>query len=175
MTPLVLVVLAVIWVVVLVPPALRARAESRPADSISAFHRQLGVLSQARPRWGRQPLALASLPSTNRRSQDWFDSQPRSVRSARPSAAAHQSTQKRRRDVFVTLIVAMAATLLLGFVPFLRVMWAVNAVIDGLFVAYVALLIHYRNVAAERDMKVRFLPTPQPKLEPAFLMRRSAN
>ena len=38
---MVLVVLAVVWAVVLIPPWLRSRAEGRPGDSIGAFHRQL--------------------------------------------------------------------------------------------------------------------------------------
>jgi hypothetical protein len=48
-----------------------------------------------------------------------------------------------------------------------------NLLADALLVGYVALLIRQRNLAAERDMKVRFLPR-SPLAEPAFL-RRSAN
>jgi len=55
-----------------------------------------------------------------------------------------------------------------------------NVVSDVLLVAYVALLVHQRNAAAERDMKVRFLPQTA-RLDPALLraepalLRRSAN
>jgi hypothetical protein len=38
-------------------------------------------------------------------------------------------------------------------------MLLVHVVIDVLFVAYIALLIRMRNVAAERDMKLTFLPS----------------
>ncbi len=56
----------------------------------------------------------------------------------------------------------------------------VHVVTDVLLVAYVALLVHQRNMVAERDMKVRFLPQAH-RLDPALLraepalLRRSAN
>jgi hypothetical protein len=43
---LVLFILAVIWAAVLLPPYLQNRSESRPADSISSFQRQLSVLER---------------------------------------------------------------------------------------------------------------------------------
>ena len=55
----------------------------------------------------------------------------------------------------------------------MRVMLAVNIAVDVLLGAYVALLIRQRNLAAEREMKVRFLPGPR-AVEPA-LLRRSVN
>ena len=51
MTPLVLVILAVMWVLVLVPPLLRSRTDGRPNHSISSFQRQLRTLQ----RTGRSP------------------------------------------------------------------------------------------------------------------------
>ena len=42
-------VLAVVWAVVLIPQYLRNRAESRPADSIGTFAKQLAVLERACP------------------------------------------------------------------------------------------------------------------------------
>jgi hypothetical protein len=54
----------------------------------------------------------------------------------------------------------------------------VHLLVDFMFVAYVALLVHMRNQAAEREMKVHFLPgqlaarRPEPA---ALLLRRSAN
>jgi hypothetical protein len=50
----------------------------------------------------------------------------------------------------------------------------VHLALDVAFVAYLALLVRVRNLAAERELKVRYLPTmanPQPQL----LLRRSAN
>ena len=74
----------------------------------------------------------------------------------------------------------VVATLALGVFLGTGLVWAAHLVADVILVAYVALLIHQRNVAAERDMKVRFLPQAH-RLDPALLraepalLRRSAN
>jgi uncharacterized protein (DUF58 family) len=102
------------------------------------------------------------------------------VRTATAPSAARSRTIRRRRDVLSALIVAVLATLVLGLLPAFRVMLVAHVVADVLLVAYVALLVHQRNVAAEREMKVRFLPQAR-RLEPAMLraepalLRRSAN
>ena len=82
---------------------------------------------------------------------------------------------KRRRDIFVGLLVAMAGSLVLGFLPQLRALWAVHVALDLVFAAYVGLLVYLRNLAAEREMKVRFLPTAGAQPEPALLYRRSGS
>ena len=48
-TLLVLVILAVTWAAVLLPPWLRGRHHDRPSDSIHSFRRQLSVLERATP------------------------------------------------------------------------------------------------------------------------------
>jgi hypothetical protein len=53
----------------------------------------------------------------------------------------------------------MVGSFLLGMVRGLHIMLYVNVLFDLLFVAYVALLIRMRNLAAEREMKLTFLPT----------------
>jgi len=189
-TLLVLVVLAIIWVAVLVPPALRARAEGRPGDSVSAFRRQLVVLRRTSPHasrsmaaeWGRAR-GYGSGPSapvtslTARRAQatrQVVGHSSRAVGTTRVGlSAARSRTLRRRRDVFTALVGAAAVTLLLGLVPGLRVLLLVHLVVDALLAAYVALLIRQRGLAAEREMKVRFLPESR-LLEPVAL-RRSVN
>jgi hypothetical protein len=47
-------------------------------------------------------------------------------------------------------------------IPSLSVMWMVNVAVDVLFVGYVALLVRMRNLAAEREMKLTFLPGARP-------------
>ena len=168
---MVFVILAVVWAAVLVPPYLRSRAEARPADSIGHFRRQLATLQRTGPR--------ADLPLTG-----IFAAAPRHTppvpvaahRSARALAAHVRSTpraraQRRRREVVAALLTAMGLTLGLAFLPGLRVMWLVHVVFDVLFGLYVVLLLRMRNLAAEREMKVRFLPGVP--VEPA-LLRRSA-
>ncbi len=104
----------------------------------------------------------------------------RGVRSPSPVSAARSRTIRRRRDVLTALLVASVATLALGLLFSMGIMLVAHVVADILLVAYVALLVHQRNVAAERDMKVRFLPGAN-RVDPALLrvepalLRRSAN
>ena len=198
---MVLLVLAGIWAAVLIPPAVRARAEGRPGDSISNFRRQLTVLRRTGPHatrmaggdhWYRSHASAPSLapvhgpvrprgaaPTGPRRAQavPTYAARPQSTAAA---SAARSRTIRRRRDVLSALLVAALATLVLGVLFSMGIMLIAHVVADILLVAYVALLIHQRNVAAERDMKVRFLPQA-PRLDPALLraepalLRRSAN
>ena len=180
---MVLVILAIIWVAVLVPPAIRARAEARPADSISAFRRQLRVLHRTRPAWGGRgpapdawaaPSAVPSAVAALHRRSVGNVSPIRPLRSAQSfqAASARSRTLRRRRDVLVALLATSGATLLLALIGLGMMLW-VNLLVDACLIGYVALLVRQRNLAAERDMKVRFLPR-SPLAEPAFL-RRSAN
>ena len=187
---MVLLVLAIIWAAVLIPPALRARAEGRPGDSISAFHRQLAVLRRTGPlpagfggSRGSSPLprsssvagTLASNVRPMRAAQTRLPGAP-----ARPGPSASRArTLQRRRAVLTALVVAAVGTLVLGALPFLRFLWGMHLIVDVLLAAYVGLLIHQRNLAAERDINVHFLPNAVPldpmlPVEPA-LLQRSAN
>ena len=195
---MVLLVLAGIWAVVLIPPAIRARAEGRPGDSISAFRRQLTVLRRTGPqvvrptgsdhRYRSHTASASSLSvhgplRSNRGATAVVAARPQVAGpSGTAASAARSRTMRRRRDVLSALVVAVVSTLVLGLVPALRVLWAANVVADVLLGAYVALLVHQRNVAAERDMKVRYLPRRAHTLDPALLraaepalLRRSAN
>ena len=154
---MVLVVLAVVWAVVLIPPWLRNRAEGRPADSIGAFHRQLSTLERTGPETPPPRTGAPLVPPTMR------------------IATPRSRVQKRRRDVMLTLAGAMLGTLALSFVPGLGVLLVVHVLLDVLFAAYVALLIRLRGLAAEREMKLRFLPGSNQPVEPALALRRSAN
>ena len=201
---MVLVILVLVWIAVLLPPALRARAESRPADSISAFRRQLTTLRRTRPgmpsggrgRYGDTVVRFQ--PNRSTRRPDGVGAARRPVRPSGPvrttgpvrasgpvgvragsrTKAPRQSSRsvKRRRDIFVALVTASLATLVLGlFVPGLRFMLVANLLADVLLGAYVALLIRHRTLAAEREMKVRFLPRPH-TVQPALTsLRRSVN
>jgi len=141
---LVVVILAIAWAAVLVPPVVRARARNRPADSVSEFHRRVNVLR----RTGGFAPATPPAPRTEA---------PVLVAPAYRPRSSRSLARRRRHDVFVTLLAAVVATGVLGFVPILRVLWIFHAVADVLFVTYIALLIRLRNVEAERDMKVRYL------------------
>ena len=170
---MVLLILAIVWAAVLVPPWLRNRSESRPADSISSFRRQLSVLERTSPGTGITPVrrpAPAPMPVA--------PAVPVVARPVRPrhhrAAMTRRSARRRRRDIFFGLLVLMVATLVLSFVPALQVLRTVHLVLDALFVAYVALLVRAQRLAAEREMKVHYLPGSV-AAEPALLLRRSVN
>ena len=193
---MVLLVLAGIWAAVLIPPAVRARAEGRPGDSISNFRRQLSVLRRTGPHTGRAaggdhwyrphgssaPLVPVHGPvrSTRGPAVPVMRASLPGMRPVSAAAASRSRTIRRRRDVLTALVVAVVVTLVLGLLPPFHLLLMVHVVADVLLVAYVALLVHQRNVAAERDMKVRFLPGAH-RLDPALLraepalLRRSAN
>ncbi|MEA2973270.1 MAG: hypothetical protein QOG82_1728 [Actinomycetota bacterium] len=184
---MVLLVLAVVWAAVLIPPALRARQEGRPSDSISNFRRQLAVLRRTGPKtrgsadhWAR-PYAspsptLASVSRLHTAQAAGGRPQPylapsgggptpgrAPVAPGRPrtssSAAARSRTLRRRRDVLTGLAATVVVTLLLAVVTSLASMFVLlHLLADVLLIAYVALLIHQRNQAAAREMNVRFLP-----------------
>lgn len=158
---MVLLFLAVIWAAVLVPPLLRARAEANPADSIGNFRRQLHILQRTSPGLGLAPAnSLRFLPTAG---------------PVRPTPSVRRTrTLKRRRDVLFGLLGAMGGSLLLGLLPSLRVLWGLHLVLDALFAGYVVLLVRMRNLSAEREMKLRFIPTAAAP-EPALLLRRSAH
>ena len=164
---MVLLILAGIWAAVLVP-WVRSRVEPGPADSIGDFRRQLGVLQRTGPATVA-PANRLRVPPYNPGVPTPFTGYAGMAgagagvaalarRSASPESARRARTLKRRRDVFLTLLGGMAATLVLGLLPPLRMLWALHVVLDLAFAGYVALLVRMRNMAAEREIKLRFLP-----------------
>ena len=166
----VLIVLAAVWAAFLLPPILRARSEHRPSGSISDFRKQLHVLARTSPAAQHHARPVPALGGRVVPMRPRPPAAPQPLRLGR----SRQSV-KRRRDIFLGLLVAMGGSLVLGFLPPLRALWAVHIVLDVLFAAYVASLIYLRNLAAEREMKVRFLPPAVATPATALLYRRSAN
>jgi hypothetical protein len=171
----VLIVLVAAWAAFLVPQIVRARSDHRPSGSISDFRKQLHVLARTSPNapgradvHGLAPGRIVPIRPLGRPVAPGVAVTP--LRLGR-----NRATIKRRRDVLVGLLVAMAGSLVLGVLPPLRALWALHVVIDLLFVAYVGALVYLRNLAAERELKVRFLPSTVSAPEPALLYRRSAN
>ena len=167
MTLLVLVILAVIWAAVLLPPYLQNRSESRPADSISTFRNQLSVLERRSTMLSpgfEQPRSVSSVAATR-------SAQAQRARLARLEA------KKRRRDILVTLLAAAGLTLVLGIV--LPQVLVLHLLIDAMLAGYVALLVRQRRAVEERATKVRYLATARrpatvPAHQPQLALRRSA-
>ncbi len=162
---MVLIVLAAVWAAFLLPPILKARSEHRPSGSISDFRRQLHVLSKSSP-VGQPASPYARVVPIRQGTAAASSGTLRLGRS--------RSTVKRRREIFVGLLAVMAGTLVLGVIPQLRILWMMHVAVDVLFAAYVCALVFLRNQAAEREMKVRFLPA-HASPESALLLRRSVN
>jgi uncharacterized membrane protein len=125
----VLVVLGLIWAAVLIPPAMRARAERR-AEFIESFRQQMGALGA---KAGRVAQMDAARGGGHRRPV---------------------SPMKRRRDILGGLLGAMIASLLLGAIPSLRMVWVLHLFLLNAFIAYVALLAHQRRLALRRRRPV---------------------
>lgn len=186
-----LLVLAGIWAAVLLTPLVRARADGALGDSIGSFRRHLSVLERAAPTTVspanrlRIPPVQVAIPPYRPPASPMRRPVPagRRVASGYPYAASpaglrRRQAQRRRRDVLFALVAGMAGSLLLAFIPGLSVMMWVHILLDVLFVGYVALLIRMRNVAAEREMKLTFLPShaavPGPATYGAYNGRPSA-
>ncbi len=121
----VVLLLALIWAVVLVPPALRAHA-------------------------ARQEAFLLSIGST-----------PGIDEPLRPAMLRSLRVQRRRR-IAGGLVVAMAATLVVGLLPTFRVLLVVHLFLLDSFIAYIALLAHWANRAALPEAPaVEAAPAPE--------------
>lgn len=173
---LVLVILAAIWAAVLLPPYLQNRRETRPGDSIATFRTQLSVLERTTP--GGRSGSLSRLDVGRYEPPRYVP--PAARRAAgrpAPSQAAlrRAEVRRRRRDVFLTLLGAVAVTFLLAVVLGGSV-WLLHLVVDLAFLAYVGLLVSLQQQSAEKDEKVRYLaPTPHRAPEPQLLLRRSGS
>ncbi len=153
---MVLVILAMIWAAVLLPPYLQSRTESRPGNSISNFQRQLSVLER-RSGTSHTPVSgMRPLPSSG----------PVRAPAVRPDV------KRRRRDVLTTLAGAAGSTLLMALAMG-GTLWMLHLLCDVLLGGYVFLLIQLNNRNMERQVKVRYLPGRAAAMEPAFLLRNS--
>ena len=148
----VLVVLGLIWAAVLIPPVLRARAERR-AEFIESFREQMGALGHKAER------CMESERDARRR------------RRATPV--------KRRRDIVGGLLGAMIASLVLGAMPSLRIVWVLFLFLLNTLIGYVALLAHQRGLGMRRHTRAvaatsRRVPreVAKPALSPALTSRR---
>jgi predicted lipid-binding transport protein (Tim44 family) len=176
----VLLVLAVVWGVVGFS-WLRSRARATFGDPVGAFRRHLNVLEHTAPATVQPANRLrlgATLPGSGiagpRATAISRLSDPELGRATRPgvrpgvprqsSAAAMRRRQmlKRRRDVLVALVAGAGGTLLLGLVPGLHKLLLLQLIFDLALAGYVSLLVRLRNLAAERDRKLAYLPRTTP-------------
>jgi hypothetical protein len=188
-------VLALAWIVVLVPPVLRARNDSKVrGDSIGDFQNRLGVLghSQSARRRATRARNLAANPvgAPGRRAArvPGHAIAPLPLRAPRPSVArpltgpveplrtrAAERSARRRREVVTVLfsatILSAAVAVALGG----TLWWGLQIVTDLAFVAFVVGMVWFRSVAADRMRTVRYLPPVRPRAVPAYALRRTAS
>jgi len=151
LTIAVILVLAVLWIAVLVPPILRARGQQSRSDSVGDFHHKLSSLGRANGHRTRPSRASSTRPIFV----------PQGAGPATMSA-----TQKRRRDVLFVLLGVVAATFLLAVLTRSMPFVALQVLADVVLLGYVYLLIQYKNRTHEQRSKVRYLgaayrePTP---------------
>jgi hypothetical protein len=169
----VLIILAVLWGVVLVPPLLRSRSQ-RTADSIVDFNYKLDVLSRTNGAW--RGLRRRHAPPEADTLAAFSENGPAVATSALLGPAsiglAAQRSAKRRRDVFRGLGLAVACTLFLAVSASSGIAWALQIFVDLVAIAYVALWAWARSVQAERADKVRYMPELR---TPELALRRSAS
>lgn len=166
MTLVVLLVLAVLWAVVLVPPVLRAKRTERTGDSIGDFNYRLDVLSRtngAGTRVRNRPVAPLppTAPASGRGYASPASTSPRSQRAA-----------KRRRDIMTVLVGGATITFLGAYGLGIGVFWSLQLLFDLLIAAYLGLWAYVRSAQVERAMKVRYLPAPQ---TPGLALRRTGS
>jgi hypothetical protein len=155
---LVLVILAVVWAAVLVPPFVRNRRDARPDNSVVSFRAQLSTLERATP-----GTSLRTLPSGSSMGGPLL-----------PVPMSRSDVKRRRREVLIGLLGASAFTFLLvlalgGTLATL----AFLASASGL-VAYVFALRQLQVRSMERVAKVRPL-VPRATPAPVLAMRRTVS
>ena len=175
---MVLLVLAIVWGVLLVS-WLRSRTNGTFYDSVGTFRRHLTVLERATPAGVHPANRLRTGPMVGR------PVRPSPVRSRLPgppdgpgraaglapapslarSAPASPGPEAAARCV-LCLLAGVVGTFLLAIIPGLSVMWSVQVLFDLLLVGYVALLVRMRNLAAERELKLTFMPQQTGALRP---------
>ncbi|HET9733254.1 MAG TPA: hypothetical protein VFP54_11315 [Acidimicrobiales bacterium] len=152
---MVILLLALVWAAVILPPLVRKGAEGHAMDSVWQFSRRMRLLDRASPS-GISTTGLGVLGAATR-ARPLLEPERPLQPSSLPLVRA--KTIRRRRTVmavltgfFFVLTVVAAATgsamaLTLDVLDFLAT------------AAYVVALVNVRARVAERDMKLRFLPS----------------
>lgn len=178
MTIVVLLILVLVWAVVLGPGLLRRGVQRRSTDSIGDFHRQLRVLERAGPTLVEPIHSLdTTLPSANLAQRSVGTSRnglivvrpdavlpvartARRTSARRPDPYFRPISCKRRRDVLTALLVTFVGSGLLGAIPAARPVLILTGIAALATAGYIALLVRLRSQALERELKLRYLPSP---------------
>jgi hypothetical protein len=194
-------VLAVAWIVVLVPPVLRARADSRSrGDSIGDFQNRLGVLGRSHSsrqsrraaraaRGDMSPMpGVASALGGRRVAGSRVEDSRAALRSVRspisaplPGAMTPARTRgaersaRRRREVVTVLFTATTLSAAVASAMGGTLAWGLQVLTDLILFVYVVGMLFFRSNSAEHARTVRYLPQVRPRPEPAYALRRTAS
>jgi hypothetical protein len=169
----VLIILAVLWAVVLLPPLFRARTQ-RSADSIVDFNHKLDVLGRTNGGLD-DPAALSQTPPGALTRTPRLA--PRILAAPMTRTTAAQRSARRRRDVTRALMLSVIVTLLLAYAAGSSALWALQIFVDVIAAAYLGLWAWMRSVQLDRLSKVRYMPelrVPELRLR-EITLRRSAS
>jgi hypothetical protein len=165
LTITVLLILAVLWAAVLVPPALRSRSENRRGEAIGPMKLRFGARRDATPSLSSSLGSAFSRPTAGGafRPSAFPSRQQGPARIGAPARLPGQMSpaQKRRRDILVTLAGAAVLTVALALFTGMMALWVVHGVVDVLLVAYVVLLVQMKQRSAMAVQRSA-LPPPIP-------------
>lgn len=136
---IVLASLAAAWGWMLGVPLIKSLIQRDRSDSVGDFNRQLSQLAKA----PRRSLAVQSGHADSRTKFS-------------PKAWRAQPARSRRRQIFLALCISVVTSLSLG-VAFGGIFWALHAVMDLLFVSFIALAARAGAIEHEQREKVTYL------------------
>jgi hypothetical protein len=146
---LVILILAILWGAVLLPPILRSRNESGGAsggigDFVGKLRSGLGS------RHGGDPALAPLTPIMGPVGPVGGPMGPGAPMGPVRVPGAMSPTQRRRRDVLVGLLAAVGFTLLMAVFSGTMVFWALQLLADTLLGGYLYLLLQYKARSAEQ-------------------------
>jgi Flp pilus assembly protein TadB len=150
----VLLILAVLWAAVLVPPVLRSRSESR--RGFGDFTSRLGALAHRNS---------PTVPMRARAGRSRLHAVPPVAGSTPRASTTMSPSQKRRRDVLMILV--GAAVVSLGLAVLVNPMlWIAQVIADVLLVVYLSLLVTLKRrgslASSGTDTWSTSAPAPRP-------------
>lgn len=164
MAILVILVLAILWAAVLLPPILRSRSEAGASPGgVGDF------LGKLRSGLGHGRQHEGNLPPLQPIMGPVGGPTPSTPMGPVQVSGGMSPTQRRRRDVLLGLVAAAGLTFVMAFMAGSMMFWVLNLLADALLGGYVYLLLQYKARQAERNQKVRPLAT-QPIATPANVL-----
>ena len=130
MTIPVLIILGALWAAVLVPPLLRAHADSK-STSIGELSNKLGVLNKNNSAMKLKTSTYSSLVPNKGKVQNLNKS---------------STTAKRRKDILLALGIACLVTLVLAFFTSNILLWVLNIILDICLGSYIYLLLKLEEI-----------------------------